>query len=282
MSKYKANDPFKKKDIIPGGGGGYRDVPDSPYIGQPSGTEQYGQGQLGPGWQSSSGMWVDLAGLGTSFPHEIYTDFNSHAGGSNMQDLGYAWNAGEITNMQEFYDWWVEWNDDPDASFMDYYNNLGYGDTFDYMMSHPFGNPSTGSTFGWGFGGIHGTGSGMSPEGGNYYTGDLWGQSGIGGQGDLGTGNVFIGGGMTSGAYGGGMSGQDCASLGPQFNSAGECIACCGEQYAGTGFYGSGEGFNPDTGSVDPDLFGECFEQYQATMGAGYEGSYEEFAGLYC
>ena len=144
------------------------------------------------------------------------------------------------------------------------------------------GNFNTGMTWGQNIGG--GTmvgGTGMSDSGYGGSNSGMWGGN-IGGQGDLGQGNVFIGGGMSNLAYGGEMSGQDCASLGPQFNSAGECIACCGEQYAGTGFYGSGEEFTPDTGSVDPNMSGECFEQYQATMGAGYEGSYEEFAGLYC
>ena len=264
MSKYKENDPFKKKDIIPGGGG-YRDVHDAPYVGPSIGTEQYGQGQLQPGWQhGGTPFWIDHIGGG----------FGNIPDSDWYGNLGELWDSGQITNMQDLYDWWAGGSTHHDT-FMDFMDRA-WG--WDWDWTNVQDNDAFG-THNWGGGtsGMSGTGilSGSDVAG-------QWGSSGIGGQGDLGTGNVFIGGGMASGAYGGGMSGQDCASLGPQFNSAGECIACCGEQYAGTGFYGSVEEFTPDTGSVDPSMSGECFEQYQATMGAGYQGSYEEFAGLYC
>jgi hypothetical protein len=50
----------------------------------------------------------------------------------------------------------------------------------------------------------------------------------IGGSGDLGTGAWAAGGTAWSTLHGGGLWEYDCATLGPSYNSAGECIACCG------------------------------------------------------
>ena len=297
MNKYKANDPFKKKDIIPGGGG-YRDIPEDPYVGPGEPFVPSGQGQFGPGWQSTSNWWVDMAGAGEPgggvYDNYMMARALDWSSVGDVNDLAGAWGT-DITNMDDFYNWWSNWNDDPDSSFMDFFNDLGqwgYPTTHMYSDAVGGGAPSTG--LGWGLhmggpGSLYTSGSAMVDYdfGSDYdnlmgQNAGMWGGN-IGGQGDLGQGNVFIGGGMSNLAYGGEMSGQDCASLGPQFNSAGECIACCGEQYASTGFYGTGgEGWSPENESIDPDFNLECYSQYEATMGAGYEGSYEEFAGLYC
>ena len=61
--------------------------------------------------------------------------------------------------------------------------------------------------------------------------GSLWGTGigggNIGGSGDLGTGGAFAGGSMYNTQMGGGLWDYDCATQGPSYNSAGECIACC-------------------------------------------------------
>jgi hypothetical protein len=90
-----------------------------------------------------------------------------------------------------------------------------------------------------------------------------------------------MGGGMGSSMFGEGIQGQECSNIGPQFNMQGDCIACCGEEYAGEGFYGTGEEFEYGTGTVDPDANTDCVDMYNET--GGMSGlSYEEFAATFC
>jgi len=153
-----------------------------------------------------------------------------------------------VTSMSDLNDWWEAYG--------------GSGDSFyDWLMNQNY----YGAQFG-----------GTSEQPG-------YGGGGQGGAGDLGTGNVFMGGGMGSSMFGEGLQGQDCSNIGPQFNSAGECIACCEEQYAGQGFYGTGEEYEGEGGSIDPDIEGDCASMYAQSGGFDMtQLSYTEFESLYC
>ena len=104
-----------------------------------------------------------------------------------------------------------------------------------------------------------------------------------GGQGDLGTGSGFQGGGVWATQQYGGITEWDCASWGPSYNAQGECIACCGDEWD-PDYEGPTEwSLDPDAGSgmmgpSDP----ECHSQWMATQDSGYEGTYSEFASVYC
>jgi len=276
--KTNPRDRFKSYGTGPSMAGSQvrEDVPD-PYSLHPGNQNAgaYGQGLLGPGYhQSASNFQIDLAGGG-------------YDGVPSMMGTLFADN--NITNMSDLYDYYLSaagsnWGDflnmgtSDAAGWQDWYNN-NWG-TLGYSNSTVTGDMNFGD--GTGYGG--GT---------------------IGGQGDLGTGNVFIGGGMANNALGFEMSGQDCATLGPQFNSSGECISCCESQYAGTGFYGDPNAGNMDVDDMYPDGPGlgddwnnmnnpgftldddftadeDCLAQFSGAQGAGYAGSYSDFSSLYC
>ena len=68
-------------------GGGTRGEDYSPPTVELDPGPEYGQGQYGPGTQSSLSYWMDI--FGTSGPYGFF------------QDEG-------ITNMSDLYDWWTE------------------------------------------------------------------------------------------------------------------------------------------------------------------------------
>jgi hypothetical protein len=250
-------------------GGQTRDFPDQDPIWSgtvPGQGPGYGQQQLGPGWTSGSNLSWDLAGGGIGWESPVL--------GGAMED---------ISNMSDLYDWYTEYSgsggDDYEVGeyddFYDWFNNFGWGDVghIDWMSPYDMQTPGN-----WG---------GPGPAFGDYIGGSAGGGFGggaIGGQGDLGTGNVFIGGGMASGVFGGEMSGQDCATLGPQFNTQGECISCCGEQYAGAGFYGTGEEYEGGGDyTIDPNMDTDCAGLYSQSGGYDFTNlSYSEFESMYC
>ena len=103
----------------PGGGG--RDTTPHPYIGS-GGDLPSGQQQWGPGWQSTSNYYIDMASGGTPA-----------SGGSNIwSDLAGA--GGDISNMEDLYQWYInEWivpggggyqGADAEYDFYDWFNNL--------------------------------------------------------------------------------------------------------------------------------------------------------------
>lgn len=119
----------------------------------------------------------------------------------NYQDLWYAqggipgsqWTSGDIPVPEEGSSWGQD-------LMGDYWNWLNEG----------------GDDWAWAE-----TGAGVGP-GGQATAGPGAAGGNIGGPGDLGTGAMFGGGSMG----GPGME-YDCATQGPSYNSAGECIACC-------------------------------------------------------
>jgi hypothetical protein len=241
-----------------GPGGGDPDI--THYPGDPNIADQSGQQQWGPGIQSGQAVFADYIGWGAPG-----STFSGH--------------LSDINNLAGLYDWWQEnqnagWTGlgmggfSGYDSFYDWYSQLGYGTanvpTNPLYGMHDLTNPEYGGTADAAdYGGLGGT---------------------QGGPGDLGTGSYFAGGGLGSSMFGEGLWEQECSQIGPQFNSAGECIACCGEQYAGTGFYGDPDYVAPEgeTHEIDPDAGGECLDMYTAAGGASSGMDYDTFEGLYC
>jgi hypothetical protein len=245
--------------VSPPGGGG-RDMPgeDPVWSGEiPGQGPGPGQQEWGPGTQSYLSNWMDYYGGG--------------GGVSQWADYDSWFESQGITNMSDLYNWWEEgqttWGANQYDSFYDWLTQgapSGYGEGGQSTPPSDFYNSPY---FGESTGGQEGQ----------------YGGGAQGGAGDLGTGNVFIGGGMGSSLYGEGMTGQDCATVGPSFNMQGECIACCGEQYAGTGFYGTGEEYVPEEGTIDPNMDTDCASLY--SQAGGFDGtqlSFSEFTSLYC
>ena len=235
------------RETDPGGDTGTPEIP---------GTD-YGQQQWGPEMQSGLGGYLDYQGsIGSAAGYD--------------QSL-FGWYG--INNQSDLYDWWTEYQNFPVAGGGQY-------DTFyDWLQSQNEGY----------YGGYY-----ESPQASGHATG--WNNSidttldpagyvgGPRGAGDLGTGNVFIGGGMGSSIYGEGLQGQDCMNIGPQFNSSGECIACCSEQYAHAGFYGhGGDPAETDVGMLDEPENPDCNSLYAQSGGFDMtQLSYTEFESMYC
>jgi len=135
-------------------------------------SEEYGQGQFGPGWQSAQTSRIDWL-----------TDlYGSFYGAQNMNDLYDMWEnqygafaTGEAQSQYDsFYEWW---------------QNYGHEGTY---------SPGEATAYpGWEMGG-NSVGGYMNPQESSGFGGSQ------GGAGDLGTGSYFAGGGMGSSLYGGG------------------------------------------------------------------------------
>ena len=162
--------------------------------------------------------------------------FGTGWGWGNMGDIEESWNiweeylAGNTQGMTQFmseeeaedwyaqqeagWNWWNQWN--PENTSQWSWQNVNYN------------LPSPGGT-----GHPQFTGQATNPPNtpGASFTGPYSGGGSIGGSGDLGTGSAFAGGSMynTIGSMWntGGLWDYDCDTLGPSYNSAGECIACC-------------------------------------------------------
>ena len=297
MRAYRNNSPFNKKMS-----GGLMD-PNDPWADEEGGDiappidPLFGAsprpGIKRPGYRSPGGIDPQMQGTQGDLPggiaqYDPFTQSDLAAwidfmyGGGMIPDGGATpGSMGALTNISDFTEYFS--------------NDIGFDNYYDwyYHLTGPDGHQNESqqtpnlSTF-------HGTGFYNSPV--DYYMPGNTGMGNQGGAGDLGTGSYFAGGGMGTSYYGGPVSGtgtqdstglweQDCSQIGPQYNMQGECIACCETQYANVGFYGhDASGFIPgDTTEINPDDYsGECFSQYQATADMGYQGSFEEFAGLYC
>ena len=239
------------------GGGGTRENYNQDF-GQKQGP--VGPAQYDPFTQSDMASWMDWAYGGGVIPSNVME--GSFAGATNISDLNdYFAGGGQFQgqNFDSYWDWynWMtsEYQDEGQQQ-----PNLNTAGTSFYNVDVDPWMPG-------------GTGGGNQ-----------------GGPGDLGTGSYFAGGGMGTSMFGGsqptpstGLWEQDCSQIGPQYNMQGECIACCENQYAGTGFYG-----DPDWesggggGTIDPDMGGECLDMYQAAGGANSGMDYGTFEGLYC
>lgn len=251
----KATGGFSKRGnaIKPSPGGptreGYGPGPiDTSGYGSPP-SEEYGQGQFGPGWQSTQATWFDTS-----------SDYLNSLGVNNMSDLYDLWMTNYPNNWgtglanawqyDDFYNWWQSLGD-VDAWSTEY-GPLEEGD----MVSPGPGEAPWGGQ-GWN---PYGGSSGPQSPGGGYGGGSQ------GGAGDLGTGSVFAGGGMGSSLYGGGGI---TSPFGEGWNAQGQI------DYSG------------DPNEIDPgfNLDQDCLDQWYAMEDAGMGGdfgSYEEFAGLYC
>ena len=154
----------------------------------PGPSEQYGQGQYGPGWQSGQSTFIDQAGTGTYSTGETIWDY---FGVENMNDLYDMWAGGSgFQDMNQY------------GSFMDWWNSMSGGlwsqgglggGMFQIEDAIGWSNPAYAGNTNPGMGG--GT---------------------QGGAGDLGTGSSFAGGGMFSSQEGGGITNPFGAGWGPE------------------------------------------------------------------
>lgn len=248
-----------------GFGGGGRDLypnpPDASHFGpggdiaQGPGLDEYGIGQ-GYGGVGNQSYWLDQL------------DYLFTAPGSG----GLDWGDYDINTLGGMYDW---------------YNDIGEQQVIDQgYYGGGINSPPPTDFYDWI--NMWNTMGGMVDEPWQWSQNQ---QGNIGGAGDVGYGSYFAGGGevwdwtapgTAQGPPGTSPQDYDCATLGPSFNSAGECIACCGEQYAGTGFYGTGEEWDPETGEVDPEN-ADCASLYSQAGGFDMtQLSFSEFQGLYC
>ena len=158
-----------------------------------SGMTDFGLGMLyedNPEWFGGESGWGSL--------DDIYDSWNlweSYLQGGTT-DIDIDWEQQEAG-----WNWWNAWN--PEESSEWSWQNVNYANR-EPVFTGSATNPNSFSS------------SAPFSGGGN-----------IGGSGDLGTGSGFAGGSMYNTLTGGGLWDYDCDLLGPSYNSAGVCIACC-------------------------------------------------------
>ena len=178
--------------------GGDTGIPEIPSV-------DYGQAQAGPEWQSALGSRIDY--WGSAMP--------AYGGQSTFEYYGDLLGM-DITNMGEFHDWW-------NAGGNEFFQFGGgqYDNFYDWLSNY---NQNTGYTPTEAPPGSTGPGWYSAAGPGSQVGG------GPGGAGDLGTGNVFTGGGMGSSMFGEGLQEQ-----GTDTSMLDEPDSACASLYAQSG-----------------------------------------------